>query len=273
MASGIDQTDKNILGLDIGTNTEVVLSKGGKLTCCSTASGPAFEGGHIKQGMRAASGAIERVRLTGSTLKVETINGAPPIGICGSGVIDTISELLRAGYLDRRGKFQNCPHVRQVDGISELVLVSEQESQTGRAITFTEKDIREILLAKAAIRAGTLILLKEAGISPEDLDGVIIAGAFGTFLNLESAITIGLLPSLPIEKFQQVGNAAGQGARMALINYSQRTRAAEIADRVHYLELMIQPDFTSLFAGAMYLDPPEPSPSERSSILPTNKYV
>ncbi|MDY7040682.1 MAG: ASKHA domain-containing protein [Chloroflexota bacterium] len=255
LATGIDRTEKTVLGLDIGTNTEVVLARHGELMSCSTASGPAFEGAHIKHGMRAASGAIEKVRLNDSEVEVQTIDDAPAIGLCGSGVLDAISELHRVGLLNRRGRLHDGPGVRCIDGKREFVLVSGEHSGGGHGITLTERDVGEIQLAKAAIRTGLEALLREMGLRCEEVDEVIIAGAFGTYINVASAVAIGMLPPLPLERFQQVGNAAGVGSKLALVSRSHRAMAMEISRRVRYLELMTQPDFASQFARAMYLQP------------------
>lgn len=250
LATRLHLTDETILALDIGTNTEVVLARGGALISCSTASGPAFEGAHIKDGMRAASGAIERVRINDSMVQIWTIDDAPPVGICGSGILDAIAELHRVGAIDRTGRLQEGhPLVRRSKDGLVIPLTSEGQKE----IVITQKDVREIQLAKGAIWTGIDILLQEKGINYEELDRVVIAGAFGMYINPESAIHIGMLPPLPLERFEQVGNAAGVGAKLALISHSQRAMAEEIARRARYLELTTHPDFASKFAQAMYL--------------------
>jgi len=253
LATGLDQTTETAIGLDIGTNTEVVLARGGRLRSCSTASGPAFEGAHIRHGMRAVDGAIEKVRIDGDDVQVQTIHDAPPIGLCGSGVLDAIDELRRAGQLSRRGRLSPGPRVQVVEGESRFLLVRSEESGTCQDITLSERDISEILLAKAAIRTGIDALLQEAGTSAAELDRIVIAGAFGTRIDVESAVGIGMLPPLPLDRIQQVGNAAGVGARLALVSAPQRERARAIAQRLSYLELMLQPNFAAHFGRAMFL--------------------
>jgi uncharacterized 2Fe-2S/4Fe-4S cluster protein (DUF4445 family) len=253
LATGIHRTDRVIVGLDIGTNTEVILAHRGKMRSASCASGPAFEGSRIKHGMRAASGAIEKVRVLDSQAKVQTVDDAPPIGLCGSGIVDAIAELRRIGLINRRGRLGDDPGVRPVDNTREFILVAGERSGTGQDITITQKDISEIQLAKAAIRTGIEALLDEEGIGWEEVEEVIIAGAVGTTIDPASAIAIGMFPPLSLERFRQVGNAAGVGARLALVSRSQRAEAEEIARRVRYLELMTQPGFASRFARAMYL--------------------
>jgi len=252
LATGLDRTAETVIGLDIGTNTEVVLARHGRLLSCSTASGPAFEGGHIEHGMRAVDGAIEKVNIEGDNVKFETVNAAPPIGICGSGVLDAVAALRRAGLVNRRGRLLPHVRVRETRDGREFVLVRPEDAE-GRALTLSEKDIAEILLAKAAIRTGIDALLREAGTSVEELDRIVIAGAFGTHIDVASAIDIGMLPGLPLSRVEQVGNAAGVGARQALVSAPQRERAVAVARQIQYLELMVQPDFAARFAQAMYL--------------------
>jgi uncharacterized 2Fe-2S/4Fe-4S cluster protein (DUF4445 family) len=253
LATRLYEMDKVVLALDIGTNTEVSLWAGGQLTCCSTASGPAFEGAHISQGMRAAKGAIERLRIADSRVEYQTIGDVAPVGLCGSGVLDAVAELLRAGVLDSRGAMAPDPRVRQGRKGPEFVLVSAEENPGGGDIVLTRGDVGEIQLAKGAIRAGISVLLKSAGIEAADVDKVILAGAFGTYIDVRNAVDIGMLPPLPLDRFSQVGNAAGAGARMALVSQAQREKAAEIAQMVDYIELTIYPGFSDEFMRAMYL--------------------
>ena len=240
------------LAIDIGTNTEMCLASGGQLMSASCASGPAFEGAHIRFGMRAAPGAIERVRIDGDRVSCQTIGHQPPVGICGSGLLDAVAQLRQGGILDRSGRLLDHPCVRQGDGGREFVLAGAEEGG-GRAITLGQNDVRELQLAKGAIRSGIDLLLAVAGRRAEELERVIIAGAFGTYIDVASAIAIGMLPDLPLDRFQQVGNAAGTGARLALISQEMRRAAAELAGRVRYLELARTPGFARTFAQAMYL--------------------
>jgi len=242
------------VAIDIGTNTEVSLIDKGKIVATSCASGPAFEGWHIKDGMPAVSGAIERLRIVNNSIQYQTIDGAPAIGICGSGILDAMAQLYLAGVLDKDGKMaQNHPRVRFEDEHLEFVLVSEKEPDVRRAIVITQQDVRELQLAKAAIRTGIQVLLEASGHSEEEIQKVIIAGAFGTYIDVASAIAIGMLPSLPLDRFQQVGNAAGTGARLALISLSKRSEAQKIASRVRYIELANVPSFNQTFIQASYL--------------------
>jgi uncharacterized 2Fe-2S/4Fe-4S cluster protein (DUF4445 family) len=255
LATGVAQAEGIVLALDIGTNTEVCLAKHGTMTSVSCASGPAFEGAHIKHGMRAAKGAIERVRLVNGRIEYQTIGGAPPVGLCGSGILDSMAQLYQAGILDARGRLGEHPRVRSADkdGGREFVLVSEQERDGQPAITITQKDVRELQLAKGAMRAGIQTLLEAQGLADDDIERVIIAGAFGTYIDVSSAIAIRMLPPLPLDRFQQVGNAAGMGAKLALISRSKRAEAQDIAHRVGYIELATAPNFMRTFAQSMYL--------------------
>lgn len=252
LATGVADAVETTLAIDIGTNTEMCLAHAGRLTSLSCASGPAFEGAHIKFGMRAAPGAIERVRIAGGRVEYKTIGDEPPVGLCGSGILDVMAQLRLAGLLDARGRLSG-ERVQQVDGDVVYVIVDENEAGNGRPLSVTQHDIRELQLAKGAIRTGIEALLQDAGIGPDDLARIIIAGAFGTYIDVASAITIGLLPQVPRERVVQIGNAAGTGARLALISRLHRQQAQAIADRVRYLELARTPKFMRNFAEAMYL--------------------
>jgi uncharacterized 2Fe-2S/4Fe-4S cluster protein (DUF4445 family) len=243
-----------VIALDIGTNTECSLLDDGKITSVSCASGPAFEGGHIKDGMRAADGAIERLRITNEQIQYQTIGGGPPTGLCGSGILDGIAQLYLSGALDKGGRMlRTYPRVRTNKKQSEFVLISEEERGELPAITITQQDVREIQLAKGAIRTGIQVLLEATGHTEENIEQVVIAGAFGTYIDLTSAVAIGMLPSLPLSHFHQVGNAAGMGAKLALISRSKRIEAQALASRVNYIELATAANFNNIFVQAGYL--------------------
>jgi uncharacterized 2Fe-2S/4Fe-4S cluster protein (DUF4445 family) len=254
LASDLDQSDKITLGLDIGTNTEISLRLPGEpyLTAVSCASGPAFEGAHIRDGMRAASGAIEKVRINAHAVELTTIDDEPAVGLCGSGILDTVAELYRTGRLDRSGRFQRQREdVRSGDQGPEFLLVPAQKSGSGRDIVITQKDVNEIQLAKGAINAGLKILLEATATPAEAVQEVIVAGAFGSYLNIQNAIHMGLFPHLPDAQYRQVGNAAALGAKWILISRLARRRAQEIARKTNYLELTTYPKFSRQFALAM----------------------
>jgi uncharacterized 2Fe-2S/4Fe-4S cluster protein (DUF4445 family) len=254
LATGIWETGKTSIALDIGTNTEISLAHRGRLICCSCASGPAFEGAHISAGMRAAPGAIERVQINSDSVQYQTIGGQAPTGICGSGILDVVAEMYKAGILDTRGTLRpGHPNVRGTGGSLELVLANAQDSGLGRDVTVSRHDVNEIQLAKAAIRAGVEILLKEANITAEAIEDFIVAGAFGTYIHIPSAIRLGMFPSLPVERFRQVGNAAGAGARQMLVSLQQREIAAQIGQRLEYIELAAHPAFMEIYTQALLL--------------------
>ncbi|MBU2514034.1 DUF4445 domain-containing protein [bacterium] len=253
LLASIQEKHDKALYIDIGTNTEITLLVNGRMIACSTASGPAFEGAHISNGMRAIEGAIEKVKLiTENRFEILTIKQAKPIGICGSGVLDIIAELLKAGILDSRGALdRNSPLVRQNDKGLEVLIVPDEKTGHGADIVLTRKDISEIQLAKGAIRAGIELLLAENHLKSDDVNHVVIAGAFGTYLDVANAITIGMLPDLSLDKFSQVGNAAGVGAKMALLSQNKRELSKKIAGDIQYLELANHRDFTLFFTKAI----------------------
>ncbi len=232
--------------LDIGTNTEISLMKGGEIVSISCPSGPALEGGHIACGMRAAQGAIERVREDGQggyTLK--TIEDAEPVGLCGSGVLDAVAAFLRTGVIDASGRIQAGHPITVEKQDGRAILLAQPD------LLLTQADIRAVQLAKAAIRAGIDVMLAEAGLSEEALDRVVVAGAFGAYIDMESAVQIGLLPDLSLDRFLQVGNAAGVGVGQALKSVTLRENAKHLARTCRYLELSGRPHFQKIFIARM----------------------
>jgi len=247
--------------VDIGTNAEVVLSENGRLSACSTAAGPAFEGAKISQGMRAQPGAVDAVTI-GEDLYVHTIGEQPAQGICGSGIIDALGELRRVGMLKSSGRFADLDELTDLpDALRArmtdegVVLVWAAESGGGRDIVLTRGDVREVQLVKAAIYAGIATLLEKLGHTPDALDGLHIAGAFGTYITKEHALAIGLIPNIPVEKLDFMGNAAGAGAKMAVISQDAYADVCAAARRVAYVELAGDEIFRDNFAMAMLLAP------------------
>jgi uncharacterized 2Fe-2S/4Fe-4S cluster protein (DUF4445 family) len=241
--------------VDIGTNTEISLVAGGEIYTCSTASGPAFEGAHIHDGMRAAPGAIERVRLAeGGRAQWATIGGLAPVGLCGSGILQALAEMRAAEVIDRRGALRkDAPGMRIADHKAEFLLVPAAQTGHGRDIVITRRDVNEIQLAKGAIRAGIELMLRHGGMVADQVEEWVIAGAFGTYLDLPSALRIGMFPDAPLERFHQVGNAAGMGAKQMLLSLEERKEATRLALRAHYVELTVEPGFTDEFVKAIYL--------------------
>jgi uncharacterized 2Fe-2S/4Fe-4S cluster protein (DUF4445 family) len=257
--------DEMTLIIDIGTNGELVMGNKERLISSSCATGPALEGAHIKFGMRAAPGAIERVRIDPNTLEVDfKIIGKSFLksdsksntakGICGSGVIDAIAELYRNRIIDKSGRFEKntpSPRLRISDGSPEFVIAWREETSIGRDITITQKDVRSVQLAKGAIYAGAKLMMRRLGI--ERLDKVILAGAFGSYIDIEKAMVLGMFPDCDLKNVYAVGNAAGEGARIALLNRDKRLEADEIARKVEYVELTIEKDFQKEFMDALHI--------------------
>lgn len=262
MSSGLHDDEEIGMMIDIGTNTEIIAGSRERLIGCSCASGPAFEGAHIKHGMRAATGAIERVWIdpTSKEVHLRTVDDAPARGICGSGIVDCVSEMYKCGVISGSGKMSEPNGGGRVrtgsDGKSEFVLTSNGES--GKEVTITQNDIQEIQLAKAAIFTGVSTLMRKLEVRCADLACVYAAGAFGTYVDASSAITIGMYPDIPPERIRFVGNAAGSGARMALKSVKARELAETLSKRVEYVELAVEKDFQTEFAKAMFIPHREP---------------
>lgn len=247
-------TLKTVLALDIGTNTEISLLHKGRHLACSCASGPAFEGAHIRSGLRAIPGAIERVFIDGNEVKVQTIEDKPAVGICGSGILDAVAELRRNDLIDHRGAFNKLdPRLARHDGQTEFVLVGAEHSATQHAITLNRQDVQEIQLAKAAIRSGIEVLLREADCSAEEIDLFLVAGAFGTYLDLPNCQRIGMFPQLALKRFRQVGNAAGSGARELLLSLEKRAEAESMLEKIEYIELTTVKDYVEFYMDAIGL--------------------
>jgi uncharacterized 2Fe-2S/4Fe-4S cluster protein (DUF4445 family) len=257
--------DQMVLIIDVGTNGELVMGNRKHLVSSSCATGPALEGAHIKFGMRAAPGAIERITIDPETLAVnfkvigqEEWNLARRIssakGICGSGIIDGMADLFRAGIIDRSGRFQkevSSPRFRLADGKPEFVIAWKEETSIGKEITIGQQDVRSVQLAKGALYTGAKLMMKRLGI--ERLDRVILAGAFGSYIDPVKAMILGMFPDCDLEKVYAVGNAAGDGARIALLNRDKRKEADEMARQVEYIELTIESDFQMAFMEAMQI--------------------
>jgi len=261
LAAGLERTDATVLMIDIGTNGEIVLARGGQLWAASTAAGPAFEGARISCGMRATEGAIEKVMIDGG-VEVNVIGSVEPTGMCGSGLIDLAAGLLDSGAVSPQGRLlggEDLPDSLSqslrdrispgVDGQGEFLIA---EGSGGLRITLTQRDIRELQLGAGAIRAGISILLKQAGLEAADLDQVLIAGGFGSFIRRSKAQRIGLMPAdVPHSRIKYIGNAALNGARWALLSTRVRTQARRIARSVQHVQLSKDPDFQTEFAESM----------------------
>jgi uncharacterized 2Fe-2S/4Fe-4S cluster protein (DUF4445 family) len=255
--------DQMVLIVDVGTNGELVMGNRRVLISSSCATGPALEGASIKFGMRAAPGAIERVRISPQTLEIDfkvigeeywrlESQSVKAKGICGSGVIDAIAELYRNGVIEKSGRFNltiPSSRMRISEGKPEFVVAWQEETSIGKEITITQSDVRNVQLAKGALYTGAKLMMKRLGI--EKLDKVILAGAFGSTIDKEKAQILGMFPDCDLADVYAVGNAAGDGARIALLNKDKRKEAEEIARKVEYVELTLEKDFQKEFIEAM----------------------
>jgi uncharacterized 2Fe-2S/4Fe-4S cluster protein (DUF4445 family) len=257
LATGIDKTSQMSFLMDIGTNTEILVGSKNQMIACSCASGPAFEGAHIQYGMRAASGAIEGVWIEKETLepKIKVIEDTSPLGICGSGLIDLLSEMLKAGIMDSSGRLieRDHPRLKERASVREYIVSRKKENGLNEDIVITQKDIRELQKGKAAIFSGAQMTMNHLGLDPYAIKQTYIAGAFGTYINRESAINIGMIPEFKLLDIQQVGNAAGTGARMALLSRKARKEAQRIRERVEYIELANLPEYNQAYIDALQL--------------------
>jgi len=255
LASGMYKIKDISLFIDLGTNGEVVLGNKEWLLTCSTSAGPCFEGGGLKSGIRAMKGAIQNISIKDNLLKVETIGNLPPKGICGSGIVDIISELLKNKIIDRSGRIKEnkiCK-VRDSEDAKELVLVEAKDSATLKDITIDENDIKNLIHSKGAIYTGIEVLLKEAGFNKTDIKRIFIAGGLGTALNIRSAINIGLLPDLPEKNFIFLGNTSVSGAKACLLSSEAMDQAEAIANKMTYLDLSANPSFMNNYSAALFL--------------------
>ncbi len=258
--TGMHKSKELSLLVDIGTNNEMVLGNNDFMLCCSAAAGPALEGAKIKMGMRAAPGAIDSVKKNGRGISITTIGDMPPVGICGSGLVDAISELLKAGVITESGRFADEEELEEhlssrFKGKKgkdfSFILAAEGEYGSNPEVGITQKDIREIQLAKGAIAAGAQILLDVAGKKLDDIKSVYLAGAFGNYIDIENAVRISILPDVPRERIHPVGNSAGAGVCLMLKDPSLWDTAADIIKRAEHIELASHKDFQEIFIGNM----------------------
>ena len=258
LASGMTEGEELTLFLDIGTNGEMVLGNKDWLVTCACSAGPAFEGAGVVDGMRATLGAIEEVWVHSESHEptIRVIGGEKPKGICGSGLISLLAELFVTGVIDKGGNFNlDLPNkrVRQGDHGPEYVIVWADETETGRDIALTKVDVDNLMRAKAAIYAGFSVLASSVGTDLAQVERVLIGGAFGKYINVEKAVQIGLLPDLPWDRFQFLGNTAVMGAYRSLLSWQQRDKARDIADSMTYVELSADNSFYEAFTAALFL--------------------
>ena len=260
LASGMDRDPRVRLFIDIGTNCEIVLGNREWLVATAAPAGPAFEGAAIRCGMRAADGAIEVVTMTPDELAMKVIGDAEPLGLCGSGLVDAVTGLVRVGLLDASGRFISEESARTVaPGLSdrltmigkERVFVLHWRGAAQDSIYLSQRDVRELQFAKAAIATGWHILLEEAGLSADDVKQVLLAGSFGSYLSPASAIRIGLVPKVPVMRVVPAGNVAGEGAKMALLSLRERAGGLALLEEVRYVELSDRADFNDRFVDQL----------------------
>jgi uncharacterized 2Fe-2S/4Fe-4S cluster protein (DUF4445 family) len=259
----MDRDRRTRLFIDIGTNCEIVLGNRDWLVGTAAPAGPAFEGAAIRCGMRASDGAIEVVTMTPDGLDLTVIGDAPPAGLCGSGLVDAVAELVRIGLLDPSGRFIAEDDAATVaPGLAgrlttlgqERVFVLHWQGEPGdvaRSVYLSQRDVRELQFAKAAIATGWAILLEEADLAPGDIQQVLLAGSFGSYLSPASAIRLGLVPRLPALRVVSAGNVAGEGAKMALLSMRERAGALALLEEVRYVELSDRADFNDRFVGQL----------------------
>jgi uncharacterized 2Fe-2S/4Fe-4S cluster protein (DUF4445 family) len=259
LASGMDRDKRLRLFIDVGTNCEIILGDGDKILATAAPAGPAFEAASIKCGVRAASGAIETIKVVDGELEIGTIENTKAIGICGSGLVDACASLVQLGLLDHSGRFvpqdiaeKVAPKVasRLVEREGERVFVltwGGKEGDLNDCVFLTQRDVRELQFAKAAIATGWALLLEEFGVAESEVQQVLLAGSFGSYLSPASAVNIGLVPKLPVMRIVSAGNVAGEGAKMVLLSAQERNGAMALLDSIDYIELSDRADFNDKF--------------------------
>lgn len=257
LASGIARDPGTRLFVDIGTNGEIVLGAGERTLATAAPAGPAFEGGQIRCGMRATDGAIEGVVLSDG-VELQVIGGAAPRGICGSGLVDAVAQLRLAGLLDASGRLARPEQAPGHPLAGRLIEVGDTRAfLLAEDVYLTQKDVRELQFAKGSIATGIKVLMDLLALAPDELDEVLLAGSFGTYINPESARIIGLVPPVPVERIRAVGNAAGEGAKMSLVSFRERTLALELPGRIEYVELSGRAEFNDSFVSVLQFPPLE----------------
>jgi uncharacterized 2Fe-2S/4Fe-4S cluster protein (DUF4445 family) len=256
--SELDLREETAILVDVGTNAEVVLGNRDWLMACAGAAGPALEGGVTRMGMMAASGAIDRIRILGQkrSFEIHTIDNAPPIGICGSGVIDLAAQLYLSGMIDIRGKLlpDRCQsRLETIDGMHHLVIVPREESGTGEALRVSQADLDSLVRSKAAMYTILETITGQVGMDQRQLKRFFVAGTFGSYIDPVSAIAIGMLPDLPLDCYRPLGNSSLEGATRALLDVDAVRRIDAIRNAVTYMELNVNQEFMNRFSAAKFL--------------------
>ncbi len=250
LASGMDRDKRLRLFIDVGTNCEIVLGDGDRILATAAPAGPAFEGASIRCGMRAAEGAIEVVRIVDGAVELQVIGDVDPVGLCGSGLVDAVAALVGAGLIDGSGRFVPEAEAATIaPGLARRLteVNGERVFVLSDSVYLSQRDVRELQFAKAAIATGWALLLEELGVGPRDVQQVLLAGSFGSYLSAASAVRIGLVPKLPVLRIVSAGNVAGEGAKMALLSVRERVGAAALLEEVRYIELSDRTDFNDRF--------------------------
>jgi uncharacterized 2Fe-2S/4Fe-4S cluster protein (DUF4445 family) len=257
LASGMDRDKRLRLFIDIGTNCEIVIGDGERIMSTAAPAGPAFEAASIKCGMRAAPGAIEVVKVTDGDIELQVIGDEPPVGVCGSGLVDAVAELVRVGVIDPSGRFTDRDKVIETHpklaerltliGEEKVFVLAEPLDPEGEPVVLSQRDVRELQFAKAAIATGWHLLFEDFGVKESDIQQVLLAGSFGTYLSAASAVRIGLVPKIPVLRIVSAGNVAGEGAKMVLLSAAERHGMTTLLREIEYVELSDRTDFQDRF--------------------------
>jgi uncharacterized 2Fe-2S/4Fe-4S cluster protein (DUF4445 family) len=261
LASGMDRDKRLRLFIDIGTNCEIVIADGERIMATAAPAGPAFEAASIRCGMRAAPGAIEVVKVTDDALELQVIGDEPAVGVCGSGLVDAVAELVRVGVIDPSGRFvdrdkvmETHPHLAErmtLIGEERVFVLAEPTGPDGDPVVLSQRDVRELQFAKAAIATGWHLLFEDFGIKESDIQQVLLAGSFGTYLSAASAVRIGLVPKIPVLRIVSAGNVAGEGAKMVLLSAAERHGVTTLLSEIEYVELSDRTDFQDRFVDQL----------------------
>jgi uncharacterized 2Fe-2S/4Fe-4S cluster protein (DUF4445 family) len=243
LASGLTRDKRVRLFIDVGTNSEIAIGSNERVLATAAPAGPAFEAAQIRCGMRAAEGAIEGVKISDGELELQVIGDVDPVGICGSGLVDCVAEMVQAGLLDHSGRFTDDPRMTRI-GEERVFMLADN-------VYLSQRDVRELQFAKASIATGWNILLREMGLEVDDIAQVLLAGSFGAYLSPASAVRIGLVPRLALPRIVSAGNVASEGAKMAALSHRERAEARSIVHEVEYVELSGREDFNDLFVDQL----------------------
>jgi len=258
IASGMHKSEAVSMLVDVGTNAEVILGNKDWMVACAGAAGPALEGGILSCGMRAQPGAIERVKIDPVSLEVsyKTIGDKAPKGLCGSGIIDLLAEMFKAGIVEQTGKLvkeRDPDRVVELNGELVFIVAKADETSHGKPVYISQSDIKNLIRSKGAMYTILNVVIQSVGISFDDIENFYVAGAFGNYIDPEKAITIGMLPDIPLERFKGLGNAAGKGALKLLLDKEQLSEIERLCDQITYLEMNVRGDFMNQLTGALFL--------------------